>query len=617
MPSNAKLTDLQRALKACRGSLALVFIYSSGYNILLLAPSLYLLQIYDRVLSSRSLDTLLMLTLITAAAVMVDGLLDTLRRAALSRIGVWLEDRLRPSVFSAAFEYARQKDAGIAAEACRDLSTLRQFIASPASIVLFDLPWALIFFAVLFLVHPLLGIIGGFGALIMLACALASELLTRAPLSRAQAADMATYQRLGGALRNVQAIRAMGMLDGAARLVYKDVGTASEAQGSAARRSEVLQAISKCTRALVQVSIMGAAAWLVLQDHLNAGIIFVSSLLLGRGLAPIDGVVGSWKAFGSARLAYRRLSEVLSSVDANEGGHAFPLSRPAGSLTVDNLTFVPPGSTNLVLQAVSIRLSPGECIGIIGPSGAGKSTLARMIMGISTPTMGRVRLDGADIALWLHGGGAKYLGYLPQEIELFEGTIKDNIARLRDAEPEEVIRAAKLVGLHDTIMQLPRGYDTQIGEGGFRLSGGQRQSLGLARAFFGSPQLVVLDEPNANLDDTGEQALYHAVEQMKAAGTSVIIITHRFGILNVTDKIAVMRGGTVSAFGTSDEIYQKYFRKMRAEPGPSETAAASGAVGLAPAKSEPTTDVAQKLPRVAPLQVSGAPLSPGGLMQWL
>ncbi|HSP23617.1 MAG TPA: type I secretion system permease/ATPase, partial [Saliniramus sp.] len=531
LPSTVRLTELQRAMKACRGSLFLVFIYSCGYNILLLAPSLYLLQIYDRVLSSRSLDTLLMLTLIIAAAVLVDGLLDTFRRASLSRIGFWLEDRLRPSVFSAAFDYARKKDPAVAAEACRDLGTLRQFVASPASAVLFDLPWAIIFFAVLFMVHPLLGAIGAIGAALMCACAIANAFLTRAPLNRAQLVEAGTSQRLGAALRNVQAIRAMGMVGGASRLVYRDVVTASEAHDSAMRRGEALQAVSKCTRSLVQVLIMGTAAWLVLRYHLNAGIIFVSSLLLGRGLAPIEGAIGGWKAFGAARQAYSRLGEVLSASSIEENTSLSALPRPTGALSIEGVTFVPPGSTSLVLQNITLRIAPGECVGVIGPSGAGKSTLARVIMGISTPTMGRVRLDGADIGLWLQTGGARHLGYLPQEVELFEGSIKDNIARLQDdADDEEVISAAKLVGLHEVIMQLPQAYDTQIGEAGLRLSGGQRQCLGVARAFFGSPRLVVLDEPNANLDDDGERALFRAVEQMKAAGTTIIVITHRFGI---------------------------------------------------------------------------------------
>lgn len=585
LPLAMRPNDLEQALKACRSSLALVFVYSSGYNLLLLAPSIYLLQIYDRVLSSRSLDTLLMLSLIVAAAVIVDGLLDAFRRSALARVGFWLEDRLRPSVFASAFEYARHKDPALAGEAVNDLSSIRQFVSSPAAVVLFDLPWALIFFGVLFVVHPLLGAIGVVGALVMLACAIVNEFVTHTPALRAQLAESATNQRLGAALRNVQAIRSMGMLEGAARLVYRDVALVSEAQHSVARRSELLQGISKGTRSLVQVLIMGVAAWLVLRDDLSAGIIFASSLLLGRGLAPIEGLIGSWKAFGAARLAYRRLGEVLSGAEEADGERVPALPAPVGSLAIENVTYVPPGTNSIVLQGVSLRIAPGECLGVIGPSGAGKSTLARMMMGVGTPTMGRVRVDGADIGLWMRAGGARHLGYLPQEVELFEGTVKENIARLGEADTQSVVEAAQLVGLHETIMGLPLGYDTPIGGRGVRLSGGQRQCVGLARAFFGGPRLVVLDEPNANLDDTGEQALHRAVEAMKARGTTIVVITHRFGILNVTDKIAVMRAGTISAYGTSAEIYERFFRNLVPAARGEAPAAAGG--GEAPSPIPP------------------------------
>jgi ATP-binding cassette subfamily C protein len=580
-------------MKACRSALGLAFLHGCGHNLLLLAPPLYLLHIYERVLSSRSADTLLMLTLVVAAAVVVGALLDAIRRAALARIGFWLEDRLRPVVVAAALNHARHGGPGASMEASRDLAALRQFLGSPACTALLDGPWALVFLGILFFVHPLLGAIAATAALVMLGCMLLNELLTRAPSNRIQAAEQATQQRLGAVLQNVQVIRAMGMLEGAARLIYRDVATAAEAHGSVMRRSEALQTVLRCTRALVQVLIMGAATWLVLQQHLSAGIIFASSLLLGRTLAPIEGVTGSWRAFGSARLAFRRLAELLAATHDDRARPAFPLPRPSGALSIENVTFVPPGTTTLVLQGVSLRVAPGECLGVVGPSGAGKSTLARMIMGIATPTMGRVRLDGADIGVWLETGGARHLGYLPQEIELFEGSIRDNIARLRNADPEAVVEAARLVGLHETIMRMPRGYDTQIEHGGLRLSGGQRQCLGLARAFFGSPRLIVLDEPNSNLDDNGEQALHRAVERMKAAGATIVILTHRLGILDATDKIAILRGGTLSAFGRSDEIYETYFRKLAAAPPPVEAAAPAGAVRGLPQAALPAANLAQ------------------------
>ena len=384
-------------------------------------------------------------------------------------------------------------------------------------------------------------------------------MLTDAPLGRAQIAEAKNQQRFGIALRNIQVIRAMGMLDGAARVIYRDLAAAKEGHESATRRSEAVQAIAKPVRSLTQVVIMGAAAWLVIEHHVSAGVIFVTSLMLGRGLSALEGAIAGWKALGAARLSYSRLSEVLAAT-ASPYKTPIRLPRPAGKLTIDNVSYVIPGSGRLVLQGVSLSLEPGECLGVIGPSGAGKSTLGRLIAGVVTPTMGRVRLDGADVSTWLHGNGGSFFGYLPQGVELFEGSIKQNIARLGDADSEEIIEVGKLAGLHEGILALPRGYDTEIGDAAVSLSGGQLQGIGLARAFFGSPQLVLLDEPNSNLDSAGENALYGAIERMKAAGTTIIIITHRLSILDTTDKIAILRNGMVSAFGTSAEIYERFFK---------------------------------------------------------
>ncbi|WP_349371531.1 type I secretion system permease/ATPase [Salinarimonas sp.] len=599
-------TELQKALAASRGSLLLVFLFSCGYNLLLLAPPLYLLQIYDRVLASRSVETLIMLTLVVVMAVAVGAALDYVRRAAMGRIGAWLEERLRPGVVTASFEYARRGNAQVAAEATRDLAALRQFIASPASVTLFDAPWALVFLGVLFLVHPLLGAIGAVGAVAMLTAAIAGEILTKAPAARAQLADAATHRRLAGALRNVQTIRAMGMLDGAADLVCRDVEGAGAAHASAMRRAETLQSLSRGTRALVQILIMGAAAWLVLREHLSAGIIFASSLLLGRALAPMEGVVAGWKAGGGARTAFGRLQSVLRDGAPPRDDRPFPLPAPRGAVALEGVTWVPPGTSQLVVQGFTCQIAPGECVGVIGPSGAGKSTLARLMTGVVTPSVGRVRLDGADIALWIKGGGSRHLGYLPQEVELFDGSVRDNIARLADADPEAVVEAARLAGVHDAILRLPDGYDTFIGEGGAPLSGGQRQLIGLARAFFGSPSVVVLDEPNAHLDEAGEKALNAAVKQVKARGATIVIVTHRFGILDLCDKVAILRQGALTAYGTSEEIYQRFFSTLQSAAGTGR-----GAPPPTPAAKEDRLERTQARDRIR------IPKTSEGMMQWL
>ena len=553
-------TPLETAVRACAGSLGLIFAYGCSYNLLLLAPSIYLLQIYDRVLSSRSADTLLMLTLIVASTVVVGGVLDALRRAALGRIGAWLDDRLRPAVLSACFEYAYRSDAARASEAYRDLTTLRQFAESGACSMLFDVLWSPLFLCVLFLVHPLLGAIGAISALLLLGIAFAGDFFTEGQLARSVAALTRSYGRLGIAVASIHVIKAMGMLDGATRLVHQAAQDAGSERDVVQRRNEIIMLISKPVRALAQVLIMGAAAWLVLDQSRSAGIIFATTLLFGRALAPIEGALAGWKAFATALAAYRRLNGVMAAVTQVATIQAVA-DRPKGSLVVNNVGVAVPGTGHFMLRGVSLRLAPGECLGIIGPSGSGKSMLGKIIAGVSAPTVGSVLLDNTDVLSLRDSGGGRRLGYLPQDIDLFGETVKDIIARLDSADLQKVIAAAKLTGLHEMIARLPQAYDTVVVGGGTNLSRGFRQHLGLARAFFGDPHLVVLDEPNASLDYLGERMLFEAIERMKAANTTVIIITHRIGILAATNKIAIMQGGAISAFGDSKDIFERYLAR--------------------------------------------------------
>jgi len=559
-------TPLEAALRACVGSLALVLAYSCSYNLLLLAPSIYLLQIYDRVLSSRSADTLLMLTLIVALTVVVGGVLDALRRAALGRIGAWLEDRLRPPALSACFDLAYRGDQARASEAYRDLTVLRQFAESGACPMLFDALWSPLFLGLLFLVHPLLGAIGTGSVLLLFSLAYAGDVVTEGPLARSVAALTRSYGRLGVALANVHLIRTMGMLDRAAQLVHQAARDARSEHEMALRRIEIVMLIAKPARALAQVLVMGSAAWLVLEHGRSPAIIFATTLLFGRALAPIEGAISGWKAFMAASAAYRRLNSVLGTVATVANGKAKLSDRPEGSLLVDNVAVALPGSSYFVLKGVSFRLEAGECLGIIGPSGSGKSMLGKIIAGIAAPTMGCVRLDNIDVLTLRDSGGGRHLGYLPQDIDLFGETVKDIIARLGDTDQQKVIDAAKLAGLHETIMRLPRAYDTVVPGGGADLSRGFRQRLGLARALFGDPRLVVLDEPNSSLDYLGERVLFEAIERMKAANATVIIITHRMGILAATSKIAIMQGGMISAFGDSHEIFERHLGRTQVAP---------------------------------------------------
>ena len=563
-------TPLEAALRTCAGSLGIVFAYSCSYNLLLLAPSIYLLQIYDRVLSSRSGDTLLMLTLIVAFTVVIGGVLDALRRAALGRIGEWLEEELHPGVLSACFEYAYQAGQARASEAYRDLTTLRQFAQSGACSMLFDVLWTPLFLGVLFLVHPLLGVIGTVSALFLLGLGFAGDFLTEGPLARSVAALTRSHGWFGMAVANLHVIRAMGMLDGAARLIRQAAQHARSEHEVVQRRNEIIMLISKPARALAQVLIMGSAAWLVLEQSKSPAIIFATALLFGRALAPIEGAIAGWKAFAMALAAYRRLNDIMAAVTPVANIKCLS-DRLKGSLIVNNVGAALPGSGHLMLKGVSFRLAPGECLGIIGPSGSGKSTLGKIIAGISAPTIGSVLLDSMEVLAVRDSGGGQRLGYLPQDIDLFGETIKDIIARLDDADLQKVIEAAKLAGLHETIIRMPQSYDTVVVGGGANLSRGFRQRLGLARAFFGDPHLVVLDEPNASLDHLGECVLFEAIERMKAANTTVIIITHRIGILAATNKIAIMQGGAISAFGDSKEIFDSYLTRPQVisrEPAP-------------------------------------------------
>jgi PrtD family type I secretion system ABC transporter len=557
-------TEVELAFEACRGAFFWIFWLSLFVNLLALTVPIYLLQVYDHVLSSRSFDTLVMLTGIVVLALAVHTALEALRREMLVRIGSWLDERLQPEIITSAVQSALRGEAIAATQAWRDLSSVRTFFGGSSVTGLFDLPWTPIFLIVMMFIHPLLGLIGFAGCAILFLFALMNELITRKPLSRASIAWSNSQHRLEALLRNAEAISAMGMLPGVARLLNADQSEAKEAQRSAGTRGSVIQAVARFFRLLTQVLVMATAAWLVIAKDLSPAAIFACAMLLGRALAPIENSINTWKAVTTVRLGYRRLQKLLSSTPPVVKGMRLP--RPNGALSVAQATYVPYGADAPTLRRLSFDLDPGEILAIVGPSGAGKSTLGRLIAGTIRPTAGHVRLDGADISIWLGSESHRYFGYLPQDVELFGGSVKDNIARLQKAEPDEVIAAARLVGLHEIIMRLPQGYDTDIGENGARLSGGQRQRIGLARAFHGAPRLIVLDEPNASLDTEGEEALRVAMQTMRDRGATIIVIAQRFGILNISDKILVLENGAVNAFGSRNDIVAKIKQGRTAIP---------------------------------------------------
>jgi PrtD family type I secretion system ABC transporter len=549
------MNEVRRTLQACRGAFYAIMAFSLVINLLTLASPIYMMGVYDSVLASRSGSTLAMMTLLVVFAIAVLALLEALRGRMLTCVADWLEDRLGPVVFRGSIRSALRADPARAAQGLRDLSTLRGFVSGPSVTPLLDAPWAPIFIVALFMLHPALGLVGVGGGAALFGLALTNEILTRKPLGEASVAAGKTHRRAEAALRNADAIRAMGMSEGVVRMWRRENAIGQEATHVAARRGAILYSLSKFSRIVVQTVILGVGAWLVLEHEVSAGAMFASMFLLGRALAPVEGAIGTWKSIIAVRYAKRRLDQLVDPVPSQDPGMELP--QPQGELSVERLVFVPPAGDEPTLRGVSFDLAPGEVLGIIGPSAAGKSTLARLIVGTWTPTAGKVRLDGADIAVWHDSLGSKHVGYLPQDVELFAGSVRENISRFAGAEPHEVIETATLAGLHDAILCLPRGYDSEIGEAGLKLSGGQRQRIALARALFGRPRLVVLDEPNASLDQDGEEALNAAVKRLKATGTTVVMIAHRPSVLGFADKIMVLRGGMVDAYGKREDVIRR------------------------------------------------------------
>lgn len=555
-PAPIEDTEIQRVLRACTGTFLIIAVFGLAINMLTFVAPLYMMQLFDRVLSSQSIDTLIMLTLIACVALAVLSLIDGIRSQILVRIGGWLDDRLGPTVLAGALQAALRNDTGHAGQGLRDLATIRSFLTGPAITPLMDAPWAPIYLLSLFVLHPVLGFVGFGGGAALFTLAILNEVLTKKPLRQAGAAASRTQYRVEAALRNAEVIRSMGMLDGVIRLWQRDSEEAVAAQSLASDRGALILAMSKFLRLTVQTTIMGVGAWLVIAHDVSPGAMFASSFLLGRALAPVENAIGTWRSLVAARVAYRRLGE-LFALTPRSSAPAMVLPTPDGRLSVEGLGYIPPGAAAPTLRGVSFALTPGQMLGVIGPSAAGKSTLARLIAGSWLPSAGNVRLDGANISVWLDSGGSRHLGYLPQDIELFSGSFRENIGRLGDAEPSAVIEAAKLAGMHEQIMRMPAGYDSEIGEAGVRLSGGQRQRIGLARALIGNPRLVVLDEPNASLDAEGEEALLQTIEHLKSLGTTIVIIAHRSNVLALADKLLVLRNGAVDLFGDCREVIAK------------------------------------------------------------
>jgi PrtD family type I secretion system ABC transporter len=541
--------------------------FSLLINILMLASSLYMMQVYDRVLPSGSLPTLVFLSLITAGALALLSALDFVRTRLLGTLGDWLERRLAPPILERMVEGALlgRRD-GTAM--LKDLGTLHSVLGNGTAFLL-DVLWVPVYLALIYVLHPVLGHLAVASALLLFGLALINDRISRACLREATTASNRAIATAEAALRNAEVVDAMHLLPGLARRWGRDHSHALDAQDSAHRRGAVLLNITKFVRQLVQVILLGTGAWLVVRHEMGAGSMMASSLVIGRALSPVEQAIGGWRQVSAGREAWRRLSAAFRRPRRRVPG--LPLPEPVGQLAVRNVAFridgeqggeyggAPPGRA--VLHNISFDARPGEALAVIGPSAAGKSTLARLLVGLHPPFAGVVRLDGADLFQWRRDDVGRHIGYLPQDVELFAGSVAENIARMGEPDPQAVVEAATLADCHAMILRLPQGYDTQVGDGGAFLSGGQRQRVALARALYGAPKLVVLDEPNASLDAEGEQALNRAIATLKERGACVIVIGHRPGTLAQVDRILALRDGRVEAFGPRAEVLEALKRR--------------------------------------------------------
>ncbi|ANM30632.1 hypothetical protein ABI59_15210 [Acidobacteria bacterium Mor1] len=542
---------LREALGACRTAWIALGVISFFISVLTLTVPLYTLQLFDRVISGRSVETLLYLSLVAVAALIALGSLEALRNRMLIRVSGWLGQRVGADALGKAVQY-RALGGGYGAQVLRDLSQLRQFIASHGLIVLFDAPWVPIYLAVIFLLHPLLGAIAGAGALVLLALAWINEALTREPLRQASGARTQALRKVELALGQADSVEAMGLLPQVLRRWQSDDDASRDHSASAGNRAGAVAALAKSFRWMLQVAMLGAGTYLALEQQLTAGAMIAGSIILTRGLQPVESAIHGWKALVQARLALARLNEFFDHAPRRHVDIALP--EPTGRLSVERLAFAGSERSTPILKGFSFELEAGQALAVIGPSGSGKSTLARLLVGIRKPTVGAVRLDGADVHAWERADFGRHVGYLPQDAALFEGTVAENIARLGEANPEAVVAAAQLAGAHEMILALPQGYRTPVGESGLPLSGGQRQLIALARAVFGRPRFVVLDEPNAGLDGEGERALARCLCRLRESGATVVLIAHRPSLVRQADRVLVLKEGAIEMCGTPADV---------------------------------------------------------------
>ncbi len=562
-------SELGKALKSCKSSFFFAGFFSLFVNLLLLVPSIYMLAVYDRVLSSSSESTLLMLTLIVVFLFLVMGGLEWIRSQILITTSTRLDQLLGERVFNSIFTLALASGGKTAtAQPLSDLLQLRQFLTGNGLFAFFDAPWLPIYLAILFLFHFWFGMTAVVSACVLIGLAIWNEMATRGDLQQANKESNEANQLTQSNLRNVEAIEVMGMLPHMRRRWQQKQLNIIALQARASAKGGLINALSKTFRMTIQSLVLGLGAYLAIHKQITPGLVISGSILLGRALAPLDLMIASWRGFQGARQSFNRLNSLLDQVPAREP--PMPLPAPKGEIRLDNVFITPVGTKHPILKGINLLVNPGMQVALIGPSAAGKSTLARAILGIYLPSSGAVRLDGAEIHHWDRSQLSAYIGYLPQDVELMDGTISENIARFGMIDPEKVVAAAQTAGIHEMILHLPEGYETRLVGNGQLLSVGQRQRVGIARAMYGDPRVIVLDEPNSNLDQAGEAALIDTLVNLKKKGATVIIITHRSNILSQVDKIAMLVNGQVAFYGPRDEALALLAKSPQKSPPPTK-----------------------------------------------
>ena len=550
---NSNKSDLQTALFLCKSAFIWAAFFSMVINILQLVPTIFMLQVYDRVVPTGNKSTLLMLTLLMVVLFLTMGSLEWVRSQILVRVSTRLETLLNKRLFQVSYKQALFSGGQSASgQALDDLTSLRQFLTGNGLFAFFDMPWIPIYIALLFVFHTLYGLAGIVTSILLIIVAIIQENATAKLLAEANSLAITGRSLVNKNLRNAEVIESMGMLKNIQSRWVLGSDQILILQATASSRAGLINGLSKLIRISSQSLILALGAYLVIENEITAGLMLGGSVLLGRTLAPIDMMIGSWKGFINARGQYQRLNTMLIQIPADSP--KMPLPAPLGLFHLESAEVTPPGATQPILKGISLVINIGDVIGVIGPSGCGKSTFARALLGIWPTSKGKIRLDGAEVSNWNRHELGPYIGYLPQDIELFEGSISENIARFGDVNPDKIVAAAKMADVHNLILQFPKGYDTIIGANGGNLSGGQRQRIGLARALYGDPVIVVLDEPNSNLDEQGEYALGQAIQLLKQKKTTIVVITHRNNVLNNVDKLLILQDGLLSVYGPKDQV---------------------------------------------------------------